>query len=60
VINCGFPGYLHNGAVTGNSYLFRDIVSFSCDTGYRLQHLFMMMMMMMMIIHNPDDDDDYS
>ena len=42
MINCGFPGYLHNGAVTGNSYLFRDVVSFSCDTGYRLQHLFIM------------------
>jgi hypothetical protein len=36
VMNCGFPGYLDNGEVTGHSYLFGDTVSFSCSPGFRL------------------------
>ena len=35
VINCGFPGYLENGEVTGSSYLFGDSVWFTCDNGKR-------------------------
>ena len=36
VIECGFPGYLVNGYVLGASYLYGDIVRYTCRSGYRL------------------------
>ena len=33
VINCGYPGYLEQGRVSGNSYLYGDTVSYSCYPG---------------------------
>ena len=40
VVNCGFPGYLANGYVIGQSYLFGDIVTYDCRQGiykYKLE-----------------------
>jgi hypothetical protein len=36
VVNCGFPGYLANGFVLGQSYLFGDVVSYDCRQGFKL------------------------
>lgn len=36
VSNCGFPGYLENGQIHGNGYLYRDLISYRCKAGYRL------------------------
>jgi hypothetical protein len=37
VIRCGYPGRLANGHVIGRSYLFGDLVHYSCHQGYRLR-----------------------
>jgi len=36
VINCGFPGYLSNGVITGQSYHFGDILGYACRPGFQL------------------------
>ncbi len=36
VVRCGFPGHLANGYVIGQSYLYGDIVHYSCHQGHRL------------------------
>ena len=37
VIRCGYPGHLLNGHVIGRSYLFGDVIHYSCHEGYKLQ-----------------------
>ena len=38
VINCGYPGGLEHGRVSGsNSYLYGDTVWYSCEHGYTLK-----------------------
>ena len=36
VIRCGYPGHLADGHVIGRSYLFGDVVHYSCRQGYKL------------------------
>ena len=36
VIRCGYPGHLLDGHVIGRSYLFGDVVHYSCRQGYKL------------------------
>ena len=33
VIRCGYPGHLVNGHVIGRSYLFGDVIHYSCHEG---------------------------
>ncbi|XP_071546933.1 sushi, von Willebrand factor type A, EGF and pentraxin domain-containing protein 1-like isoform X1 [Panulirus ornatus] len=35
-VSCGFPGYLLNGHVEGNSYSYGDTVSYTCNPGFFL------------------------
>jgi CUB/sushi domain-containing protein len=35
-VNCGYPGYLANGYVIGQSYMFGDLVSYECKAGFKL------------------------
>ncbi|XP_055886163.1 sushi, von Willebrand factor type A, EGF and pentraxin domain-containing protein 1-like [Biomphalaria glabrata] len=35
-ISCGVPPILLNGKILGNSYFFQDVITISCDFGYRL------------------------
>jgi len=37
LIRCGYPGHLLNGHVIGRSYLFGDVIHYSCHEGYKLQ-----------------------
>ena len=36
VIRCGYPGHILNGHVIGRSYLFGDVIHYSCRQGYKL------------------------
>ena len=36
MIRCGYPGHLLNGHVIGRSYLFGDVIHYSCRQGFKL------------------------
>merc|ERR1719318_856068 len=36
LINCGFPGYIENGQISGFNYYFGDSILNSCNDGYKL------------------------
>ncbi|XP_078597010.1 E-selectin-like [Branchiostoma floridae x Branchiostoma japonicum] len=38
VVNCGHPGFIDNGNVIGDRYLYGDTVHFTCNTDYVLVH----------------------
>ncbi|KAG7158260.1 Sushi, von Willebrand factor type A, EGF and pentraxin domain-containing protein 1-like 3 [Homarus americanus] len=35
-VDCGNPGTLPHGYISGNDYMYGNIVRFTCDTGYKL------------------------
>ncbi|KAL0279548.1 UNVERIFIED_CONTAM: hypothetical protein PYX00_001077 [Menopon gallinae] len=35
-IQCGFPGYFPHGTISGESYLYSDVIEYRCDRGYNL------------------------
>ncbi len=36
-IDCGYPGYIEDGYVEGRSFLFGDVVKYSCRRGFRME-----------------------